>query len=291
MSKTLTAVLAGIAYVIFTPLLGGLLTGLDRKITAHVQRRKGPPVLQPFYDVFKLLGKENASINSAQDFYVGIFLLFTILSGIFFFTGGDILMVMLTATLAGVCLVVAAYSSNSPFSQMGAERELMQDMSYEPMLLVTAIGFYLVTGSFRVEKIISGPRVNIAFLPGIFIGLCFALIIKFRKSPFDISMSHEAHQEIVQGVVTEFSGPMLAMVQLAHWYENVVLFGIVALFFVWDAPWSFLLGLACCAGVFILGIVIDNSCARVKWQHMLRSSWIMTLAAGCVNLLVLMAMR
>ena len=291
MSETLANVLSGLIFVIFAPLVGGLLTGFDRKRTARVQRRKGPPVLQPFYDVFKLLGKENASVNSAQDFYVGVFLLFTIISGIFFFIHGDLLMVMLTATLAGVCLIVAAYSSDSPFSQLGAERELMQTMAYEPMLLITAIGFYLVSGSFQVGTIASGNHINIAFLPGIFIGLCFVLIIKFRKSPFDISMSHEAHQEIVEGIETEFSGRTLAMAEIGHWYEDVLLFGLVYLFFAWAAPWSPILALACCAAVFIFGIVVDNCCARVKWQQMLRSSWLVTLAAGFVNLLVLMIIR
>ena len=143
MSELFINICMGIAYLVLAPVVGGLLAGMDRIITARMQRRVGPPLLQPFYDVLKLTEKQGIAVNSVQDFYVGGFLLFVIISGIFFFTQGDILLVVFTLTLASVCLIVAAYSSNSPYSQIGAERELLQTMSYEPMLLMVAIGFYL----------------------------------------------------------------------------------------------------------------------------------------------------
>ena len=77
-----------------------------------------------------------------------------------------------------------------------------------------------------------------SFLPGVFLRLVYILGIKFRKSPFDLSMSHHAHQELIKGTVTEFSGKTLAMVEVAHWYENIFLLGFVYLFFVWSAGWS-----------------------------------------------------
>ena len=128
MSEMVLNIISGIAYLILAPVIGGLLAGLDRKISARMQRRVGPPVLQPFYDFFKLWD------NEAQRFYVFGFLLFVIISGLFFFTHGDILLVVFTLTMASVCFIVAAYSSNSPYSQVGAERELVQTMAYEPML-------------------------------------------------------------------------------------------------------------------------------------------------------------
>lgn len=287
MSDVMKIVLGAVLYLVFAPLVGGLLAGIDRKLTARMQRRKGPPLLQPFYDVLKLCSKQGISVNGVQDFYVAGFLLFVVISGIFFFTRGDILLVVFTLTLASVCLIVAAYSSNSPYSQLGAERELLQTMAYEPMLLMTAIGFYMAFGTFNLAEIVSGPQIGALYLPGVFVGLTYILTIKFRKSPFDLSMSHEAHQELVKGVVTEFSGKTLAMVEVAHWYENIFLLGFVYLFFVWDAPWSPLLGLAVCAAVYVLEIFIDNCCARIKWQNVLASSWIVSLVCGFVNLLVL----
>lgn len=291
MSEVFWNVLSGVLYVLLAPLVGGLLAGIDRRITARMQRRKGPPLLQPFYDVIKLCEKQSVSVNNIQDFYVLGFLLFVIISGVFFFTHGDILLVIFTLTLASVCLIIAAYSSNSPYSQMGAERELLQTMAYEPMLLMTAIGFYMAFGTFNLAEIVSGPHAGIRYLPGVFIGLCYILTIKFRKSPFDLSMSHEAHQELVKGLVTEFSGRTLAMVEVAHWYENIFLLGFVYLFFVWAAPWSPLLGVAVCLAVFVLEIFVDNCAARVKWQSVLKSSWLVSLVLGFVNLLVLTFIR
>ena len=195
-----------VAYLVLAPLIGGLLAGLDRKVSARMQRRAGPPVLQPFYDVFKLFEKEPLTVTKVQDFYVFIFLLFVIVSGAIFFGGGDLLLVIFTLTLASAFLIIAAYSSNSPYAEVGAERELLQRMAYEPMVLLTAIGFYLYTGSFAVGDIVSGASMPLLPLIGIFLGFTFILTIKLRKSPFDLSMSHHAHQELVRGLTTEFSG-------------------------------------------------------------------------------------
>ena len=63
-----------------------------------------------------------------------------------------------------------------------------------------------------------------------FIVLGYALTIKLRKSPFDISACHHAHQEVVRGVYTEYSGPYLALIEIAHWYEVILVLGFCALF-------------------------------------------------------------
>ncbi|MDR2089442.1 MAG: NADH-quinone oxidoreductase subunit H, partial [Clostridiales Family XIII bacterium] len=112
------------AYFILAPFVGGLLAGIDRKLSARLQGRFGPPVLQPFYDVFKLLEKEPVTVTAAQDFYVDCCLVFMIVTGGFFFAGLSLLLVIFTLTTASLFLVAAAYSSNSPYAQVGAEREL-----------------------------------------------------------------------------------------------------------------------------------------------------------------------
>ena len=291
MSDMVVSIVLGIAYLVLAPVIGGLLAGIDRKISARMQRRVGPPVMQPFYDFFKLWDKQTVAVNKAQRFYVQGFLLFAVLSGVFFFAHGDLLLVIFTLTMASVCFIVAAYASNSPYSQVGAERELVQTMSYEPMILLVALGFYLCCGTFSVREIIRVPVMNFIYMPGIFIGLCYILLIKFRKSPFDLSVSHEAHQELIQGALTEISGRTLAMIELAHWYENVLLLGFVFLFFTWSAAWSPVVGLAMCAFTYFSDILVDNCCSRVKWEHMLSSAWLVTLVAGFANVAFLMYMR
>ena len=291
MSEMVINIISGIAYLILAPVIGGLLSGVDRKISARMQRRVGPPIMQPFYDFFKLWDKQPVAVNKAQSFYVTGFLLFVVISGLFFFTHGDILLVVFTLTMASVCFIVAAYSSNSPYSQIGAERELVQTMSYEPMLLLVALGFYLNCGTFSIGEILKSPQMNFIYMPGIFVGLSYILLIKFRKSPFDLSVSHEAHQELIQGALTEISGRSLALIELAHWYENVFLLGFVYLFFAWTAPWSPALGLFMCAFTYFGDILVDNCCSRVKWENMLASTWLVTLVAGFVNIMFLMQIR
>ena len=288
MSDFLMPIAGGLLYLLLAPILGGLLSGCARIISARMQRRKGPPLLQPFYDFLKLWGKQPIAVNKAEGFYIFGFLLFVLLTGTLFFAQGDILLVVFTLTMASVCLIIAAYAVDSPYSQIGAERELVQTMAYEPMLLMVALGFYLASGSFSVGDILTGAHMNILRMPGIFFGLCFILLIKFRNSPFDISMSHEAHQELIGGLKTEISGRTLAVVEIAHWYENVFLFGLVLLFFASDTWWTWLLGLAICEIVFFAEILIDNCCARIKWERMLASTWLVGLMAGFLNIAFLM---
>lgn len=276
-----------LAFVVLAPFVGGLLAGIDRKITARMQGRFGPPILQPFYDVLKLREKEPITVNNYQDFYIGSFLFFIILTGVFFFAGGDLLLVIFALTLASVFMIVAAFSSNSPYAQIGAERELLQMMAYEPMVLLTAVGFYMVVGTFDVVDVLSAKLPAIVYLPGIFVGFVYILTLKFRKSPFDLSMSHHAHQELVKGLSTEFSGKTLALLEIAHWYENVFLLGIVFLFVAYTNWLSIIIAVVVCLLVYFFEVFIDNNFARMKWQVAMNSSWIVALTVGFVNIFVL----
>ncbi len=272
-----------IAYLVFAPVLGGLISGLDRIISARMQSRVGPPLLQPFYDVFKLFNKENLVVRRSQNLYVTFFLVFVIFTGLLFFTGGDLLLVIFALTLAVIFLVLAGYKASSPYSFIGAQRELIQMMAYEPMIMLVAVGMYIVTKSFYVSDIVKFDKPIFLYIPAIFAGLVYVLLIKFRKSPFDLSMSHHAHQELVKGLTTEFSGRALALIEIAHWYEHVFLLGFVYLFF----AYSPVAGFTAAAVVFFLMILVDNTFARVKWRLALESSWIVALGLGMGNILAL----
>jgi ech hydrogenase subunit B len=272
-----------IAYILLAPICGGLLMGLDRIITARMQSRVGPPVLQPFFDVFKLLGKQNLTVNRFHSYYLFFFLVFMMVSGAMFFAGDDLLMVIFAMIVADIFLVLSAYSTNSPFSSIGAERELLQMLSSEPMMLLAAVGFYMVAGSFNVAVIASSGRHLILYLPGVFIGLAFVLTIKFQKSPFDLSTSHHAHQELVKGISTEFAGPSLALIEIEHWYETILLLGMIWLFLAFNPA----LAAAGALFIYFLEVLIDNANSRAKWQFMLKSAWLVTVIFGIGNLLVL----
>lgn len=272
-----------IVFILVAPVIGGLVAGIDRKITAHMQGRVGPSIFQPFYDVGKLFEKENAVVNETQIFYAVCYIIFMAFTGALFFAGGDLLLVIFALTLAQVFLVLGAFAANSPYSYIGAERELLQIMAYEPMVILTAVGMFVATRSFNVSEIATTTIPVVLLIPGIFLGFLYTLTIKLRKSPFDISTSHHAHQEIVKGVTTEFSGPSLGLIEITHWYETVLLLGLLYLFFGWNP----LLAVVAIVVLYLIEILIDNTNARVRWQFAVKSAWLVALIVGVINLAVL----
>jgi formate hydrogenlyase subunit 4 len=280
-------VLIIILFIVLAPIAGGLLAGVDRILSARMQKRVGPRLLQPFYDVLKLFQKENVVVNVSQNLYAFCYLFFSVFTGALFFIGADILLIVFSLTLAGIFFVLGGYSTFSPFSFIGSERELLMMLADEPMIILTAVGMYMVTRSFSVAAIAVYPTPLILQIPGVFLGFLFILTIKLRKSPFDLSTSHHAHQELVSGITTEFSGKTLAYIELAHWYETVFLLGLVYLFF---APMP-VVGILVALAAYFLEIFIDNINARVKWQWVLKSAWGVTIVAGAFNIFILYIVR
>ena len=278
--------IAAALFIGLAPVVGILITGLDRILTARMQGRVGPPVLQPWYDIRKLFQKRQVAVWGAQSFFIFCYLIFIIFTGALFFGGGDILLVIFAFTLGHVFLVLGAYVSYSPYAHIGAERELIQLMAVEPMIIIAAIGLYQVNGSFLVGDMAQHSGMPILLLPGVFLGFIYILTFKLRKSPFDLATSHHAHQELVKGSTTEFSGWTLAMVELAHMYELVVMLGFIWLFFGAN--------LILCAGaiavIMILEILVDNCTSRIRWQDAMTSAWFVTLVAGAGNIFALSIM-
>lgn len=277
-----------LAYLILAPFLGALLDGVDRIISARMQRRKGPSLLQPFYDLGKLFSKEMIAVNNVQLLLNLSYLVILMIAGCMLFYGADLLMVLFILSTADMFLIMAASSDSSPYANMGASREMLQMMAYEPLTLLIAVGFYLTTGSFQVSDIIRADTSAVLWMPGLLIGFMFTAAIKFRKSPFDLSTSHHAHQEMVKGLTTEMSGTTLAIMNIAEYYEMVLLFGIFSLFFINSTWWSWIVAILICAVIFFMETLWDNISARVKWKTLLYSCWVVTLVAGGVNILILM---
>ena len=281
----LGGVLVGIVvFAIAAPILGCLLDGLDRKISAHMQGRVGPRLLQPYYDVRKLLSKEEASVNAVDEAYVTCALIFALRAGGMFISGSNLLMCVFLVTLATLFMIIAAYSARSPYADTGADRECLQVMSYEPMLLIMTVGFFTATQSFDVAQLFNLNAPIIVSLVPIFLGLLFVLTIKLRKSPFDLSYSHHAHQEIVKGITTEMSGRTLAKVEIMHWCESILFLMWVGMFFIWDNPASIVLAVVVALAAWFFEVVIDNNFARMKWQNCLSGAWLVALVMGVVNL-------
>jgi ech hydrogenase subunit B len=261
------------------PLVGGLIAGLDRILTARLQSRVGPPFYQPFLDVLKLLGKELVIINTWQAFCVFGYFSASLLSLTLFGLQSDLLLILFIQAVGAVFLVMGALCSTSPYSQVGAHRELLQILTYEPLLALIAVGIFLETGSFKISTVMAWEHPLLPKLPFLFLMLGYALTIKLRKSPFDLSTSHHAHQELVKGVMTDFSGPLLGLIEIGHWYEMILLLGLCGLFWA-TGPFAVVLVVV----MYLAEIIIDNATARLTWRWMLGYVWVLGLALSLVNL-------
>lgn len=272
-----------IATIAVAPVVGGFLFGLDRKVTARLQNRMGPPVEQPFYDVIKLFSKSRIVCNKTQLVCAYIYLASVVLSLLLLVLGQDLLVTLFVLALGSVALVLGGFSVKSPYSQLGSQREVLQLLAYEPLLVLAVIGIYLKTGSFLARSVFTVGEPLLLSLPLFLVALIVAMSIKLRKSPFDIATSHHAHQEVVRGILTEYSGPYLGIIELTHWYELILLLTLVALFWAPNLIVGAVLGLAC----FFIVTLVDNIAARMTWSWMVRFAWTFGVGLSVVNLAAL----
>ena len=280
MLDMVTAYVLPVAFLALSPLIGGLLMGVDRKVTARMQNRVGPPIVQPFYDVVKLWGKKPFITGAFQPVLAFGYLGFAFLALAILAFGMDVLLTIFTVAIADICLIAAGYNSKSPFSYLGAKRELFSMIAYEPILIMIAISIYLVTGSFLLGGVYSLELPLAVLLPGAFVAMAFVLIVELKKSPYDVSASMHAHQELVRGVFTEFSGYTMAVVEVGHWTKMVLILSFVALFW---AP-NLLIGAGLAFIFFFAAITIDNSYPRLTWQRMIRTVWVAGFALILLNI-------
>jgi ech hydrogenase subunit B len=270
------------ALLALAPTAVGLVMGIDRKITARMQNRVGPPILQPFYDLFKLFGKAPMVMNSGQTTFALAYLVLQMAALALFISGGDLLIVFFVSGAGSVALVLGGFSARSPYSFHGSQRELLQILAYEPIffLVILAIGLRLDT--FLVRDIDENLGM---YLPLAYVSMIAVLVIKLQKSPYDIAT---AHSEIVSGPYVEYSGPYLGITKLAHWFEIAIIFGILMLFF-WDQNEVVsVLGKIGLVAIAVFSTeIIDNVTARLTRDRMIRFTLAFGIGLVALNLLAL----
>ena len=283
MELSIFALVVALVSLVLAPFAGGLVTGVDRRLTAWLQSRYGPPLLQPFYDVLKLLGKAPMIVNSWQVLCAYIYVVSAVVALFIFFIQGDLLLIFFVVTVGAVAQVVGAMTVKSPYGQAGAQRELLQMLAYEPLLVLVFVGMAKAAGSFNISDIVRVEEPLLFSLPLLFIVMIIVMLIKLRKSPFDISSSGHAHQEIVSGIHTDYSGPQLALLEIGHWLEVVLLLGITALF--WTSETTTVIGVVLIiVETYFVEVLIDNIAARMTWKWMLRTSLYMGMVLALVNI-------
>ena len=269
-----------IILTIFAPIIGGFVYGIERIIKARMQSRMGPPLLQPFYDFFKLMDKRPMMIHS-----------FHALMGIMYFVaewfalavlllGNDLLIAVFFHVIAVLALVIGASSVRSSYSVLGALRELMHMISYEPLMILMVVSFYLIVGSFDIKDILNYKGYPILELPLVFIAFLLTIPMLLQKSPFDVA---EAHQEIIGGPEIEYSGPFYEALYTGKWIEYIYVFTFVFLF----GGNHYWLGALLVIIAFLFVNLLDNSTARLDFRRMVKFAWIILIPAAALNVILL----
>ncbi len=234
--------------LIFAAITGAFLSWFDRKITARVQFRKGPPLLQPFYDFFKLLlVKETIlpKMGSPVVFLLApVFSVFgATMAGVFILlplfnitTGfrGDLLVIFYLLTIPSFSYIIGSLASGNPLASVGASREMKLIISYELTFLLVIAGIIMKAGQlFDLNSIISIQQAGTPFIGSLsgvllFIAGIFCLQAKLGLVPFDMA---EAETEITEGMFIDYSGSAYAMIKLTKYIMLFILPAfIVALF-------------------------------------------------------------
>lgn len=254
----------GFAINLGLALLGGpLLAGVVRKmVKARVHSRQGPPIMQPFYDLFKLLGKEDLeSSPSVVLRYAPMVALAAILAAALLTPMGlrpplggygDMIVFTYFITIAAVMVIFAGLVSASPYSMMGAGREIMMHLVVEPVLIICLVIAAIKSGSLVMWDMaawnyVNGPSISMIFGG---VALLLALQAQIGKIPFDIA---EAETEIMGGPLVELSGPKLALFEWAFFARQIVYASVLAAIFI---PWGTGFALPWNIGAHLLKITV-----------------------------------
>ena len=276
---------------LFAGLVGLVATWVDRKVTARLQWRVGPPFLQPFYDLGKLLTKEVTIPTSADRVtfvlapmaglaaagLVAAILGMSVSGNLNF--AGDLIVVIYLLTLPSLMLMLGGFASGNILAQVGSSREMKLILAYElPFLLAIAAVIFKNGFSLRLNELLAFQRLNGMAFGSISGFLSFLTVIlsvqaKLGMPPFDIS---EAETELMAGPLLEYSGLLLAFFRFTKallFYSLPLL--IIILFFggISFSGWHILTGILKYVGVLALLIVIKNTNPRVRVDQALNFFW------------------
>jgi formate hydrogenlyase subunit 4 len=196
-----------------------LFEGIIRKLTAKVQSRQGPPITQPYFDLLKLLGKENMTVNNWGFRIAPLIALASIISVICFMPLGyrtnaltgyaDVIAIIYLLTMGGVSILLGALSSKNTYAVIGASREMMTMIMVEPVLAMTFIMGAVKVRSLAIGDAVSAVDGGFGWASALMLVVFLMALQAFvGRQPFDIA---EAEVEILEGPFIEYSGPNFAL--------------------------------------------------------------------------------
>ena len=278
---------------LFTVVCGFAASWIVRKVSALVQHRIGPPLLQPLYDVIKLLGKETLIPEAAQKAtfmaspligFSAVLLLATMLWRISFVPQelfvGDIIVAIYLMVIPSLALILGSSASASPQASVGTAREMKLVTSYELPLVLAFIVVIIKTAALVGPK----QQLNLAAIAQhapvlsisgflAFLSALLCVQAKLGFVPFDIP---EAETELASGVLIEYSGALLAIWKLMQAVMLVALplFLVVAFLGGFGGGvGGILAGVGKYVLVLVLIILIKNTNPRVRIDQAMKFFW------------------
>ncbi|MBN2406982.1 MAG: NADH-quinone oxidoreductase subunit H [Elusimicrobia bacterium] len=272
--------------IVFTMIVAFIVSWIDRKVTALLQWRVGPPLLQPVYDFLKLMKKEtlipkggsvtvfllSPVISFSALVLVSLILVKTNLNGMGFV--GDLFVVIYLLLLPSFAVIMGGASSANPLASLGASREMKMVLSYELPFIMSVCTILIKTGGLiDIAGIIQYQQNN-----GVLIGslsgflaffvtlLCFQS--KMAQIPFDIP---EAEQEIMGGTMIEYSGPPLGFFVASRWILMALLPYLAVILFMGGI--GSYIGILKYILLVVVVILIKNTNPRLRINQTLRLFW------------------
>jgi NADH-quinone oxidoreductase subunit H len=289
---------------------------LDRKIAARMQNRVGPPLLQPFADFVKMLGKEvidpdgvdrrafDAAPILALAAVMSAFLYVPIVGNSPLAFEGDLILVLYLLTLPTIALFLLGWLSRNVYSTVGGVRAVTQLFIYEVPFFLALLAPALMAGSWSISNIVAWEQRNLWFAILQPIGFVVALIglqAKLERTPFDIP---EAETEIVAGPTTELTGRRLALMKLTMDVSLVVGSALVAALFLGGPllPWAFtpnwlgwivgfLVFFAKTLGVLLILSSIKVATGRIRIDQLNDVGWKYLASAAIVQVAIVLLMN
>ena len=277
---------------LLTAIIGLLASWIDRKVTAKVQYRVGPPLLQPLIDIVKLLGKETLIPAGSSKItfliapvigFASVILVSTLLwiNNIYPARSflGDLIVVLYLLVIPSISIIMGGFASRNPLASLGASREMKLILSYElPFILAILVTVIKSGFTFRLGEILTFQGRNGAFVKSWSgtLALIVAIICmqaKLALVPFDIP---EAETEIAGGPLIEYSGSGLAIYRLM---KNMLMFTVpFFLIIVFMGGLRFdgihlLYGVLKYIGLVALMTVIRNTNPRVRIDQAVKFFW------------------
>ncbi len=266
----MAGIISGFLNVALVLLLAPLCQGVMRKVTARIQSRQGPPLWQPYFDLLKLLGKEDIESGESpvmQRFaaYLSLAAMLTVACLVPMGFGspmngaGDVYLLIYLLTFCGTCTLLAGLAAGSTYSLVGISRGMMSMIVLEPVFAVALLVGALHAHSFRLDAVLNGSVYAAGGFPWSGVIMLAVMLLAFQgyleRVPFDIA---EAETELMDGPLMEYSGPKLALLQYAQMSKLVVYSGLfIAMFVPWGSALLFPFGwLLFWVKVFALVLVV-----------------------------------